>query len=312
MKKFLAMALILIFSLSFTSYSSTAAAAGEDKLKAEVTKVQKKVEDGKLIIKGDTNLPKKTKLLITLTNNKFDYSEQIKTTTKSFGKFKSKEFTDGKKALFSGTYTLTIQTLPAAKQSEKVQKKIGENGSLLTGDLIKKLDKRGKIVEYVESNIKIKSARKFTGKSSTLSSCKKKTAELELKIKKLEEEKAELKKQLTKFEQDDAAKKEQAKKAEDARKAELARQQAEAEEAKRKAEQEAQAAAEAKRQAEQQAAADKAAQETSQSTNTNTNTNVFYANCSEVRAAGAAPISQGQPGYSRKLDRDGDGIACDQ
>ncbi|MED4239157.1 excalibur calcium-binding domain-containing protein [Priestia megaterium] len=310
MKKFLAMALILIFSLSFTSYSSTAAAAGEDKLKAEVTKVQKKIEDGKLIIKGDTNLPKKTKLLITLTNNKFDYSEQIKTTTKSFGKFKSKEFTDGKKALFSGTYTLTIQTLPAAKQSEKVQKKIGENGSLLTGDLIKKLDKGGKIVEYVESNIKIKSARKFTGKSSTLSSCKKKTAELELKIKKLEEEKAELKKQLTKFEQDDAAKKEQAKKAEDARKAELARQQAEAEEAKRKAEQEAQAAAEAKRQAEQQAAADKAAQEASQSTNTNTN--VFYANCSEVRAAGAAPISQGQPGYSRKLDRDGDGIACDQ
>ncbi|MGB3782593.1 MAG: excalibur calcium-binding domain-containing protein [Priestia megaterium] len=103
---------------------------------------------------------------------------------------------------------------------------------------------------------------------------------------------------------------EEASKEEQARKAEEAKQQAEAEEAKRKAEQEAQAAAEAKRKAEQQAAADKAAQEASQSTNTNTN--VFYANCSEVRAAGAAPISQGQPGYSRKLDRDGDGIACDQ
>ncbi|MGR6338423.1 excalibur calcium-binding domain-containing protein [Priestia megaterium] len=308
MKKFLAMIFVLIFSLSFTFYSSTASAADEDKLKAEVTKVKKNIEDGTLIIKGDTNLPKKTKLLITLTNNKFDYSEQVKVTTKSFGKFKSKKFTDGKKALFSGTYTLTIQTLPAAKQSEKVQKKIGENGSLLTGDLIKKLDKGGKIVEYVESNVKIKSARKFTGKSSDLSTCKKKTAELELKIKKLEKEKAELKKQLTKFEQDGAVKKGQAKKAEEARKAELARQQAEAEEAKRKAEQEAQAATEAKRQAEQQAEADKAAQEASQSTNTS----VFYANCSEVRAAGAAPISQGQPGYSRKLDRDGDGIACDQ
>jgi len=32
-----------------------------------------------------------------------------------------------------------------------------------------------------------------------------------------------------------------------------------------------------------------------------------YANCAAVRAAGAAPISAGQPGYSRKLDRDGDG-----
>lgn len=38
---------------------------------------------------------------------------------------------------------------------------------------------------------------------------------------------------------------------------------------------------------------------------------VFYANCAAARAAGAAPILAGQPGYSRKLDRDGDGIACE-
>lgn len=38
---------------------------------------------------------------------------------------------------------------------------------------------------------------------------------------------------------------------------------------------------------------------------------VYYANCSEARAAGVAPIYAGQPGYSRKLDRDGDGIACE-
>ena len=38
---------------------------------------------------------------------------------------------------------------------------------------------------------------------------------------------------------------------------------------------------------------------------------VYYANCSEVRAAGAAPIHAGEPGYSRKLDRDGDGTACE-
>lgn len=36
-----------------------------------------------------------------------------------------------------------------------------------------------------------------------------------------------------------------------------------------------------------------------------------YANCSEVRAAGAAPIHEGDPGYSRHLDRDGDGVACE-
>jgi hypothetical protein len=37
----------------------------------------------------------------------------------------------------------------------------------------------------------------------------------------------------------------------------------------------------------------------------------FYANCTAVRAAGAAPIHRGDPGYSRKLDRDGDGVACE-
>ncbi len=36
-----------------------------------------------------------------------------------------------------------------------------------------------------------------------------------------------------------------------------------------------------------------------------------FANCSEARAAGAAPLSRGEPGYSSKLDRDGDGIACE-
>ncbi|MGO4192996.1 DUF1524 domain-containing protein [Arthrobacter sp. YAF17] len=37
-----------------------------------------------------------------------------------------------------------------------------------------------------------------------------------------------------------------------------------------------------------------------------------YANCAAVRAAGAAPIYAGQPGYSRSLDRDGDGVGCEK
>jgi len=38
---------------------------------------------------------------------------------------------------------------------------------------------------------------------------------------------------------------------------------------------------------------------------------VSYANCDAVRAAGAAPIHIGDPGYSTKLDRDRDGIGCE-
>lgn len=37
----------------------------------------------------------------------------------------------------------------------------------------------------------------------------------------------------------------------------------------------------------------------------------YYPNCSAARAAGAAPIMAGEPGYARKLDRDGDGVACE-
>ncbi|MGX1792718.1 GmrSD restriction endonuclease domain-containing protein [Microbacterium sp. NPDC055312] len=37
----------------------------------------------------------------------------------------------------------------------------------------------------------------------------------------------------------------------------------------------------------------------------------YHANCTAVRAAGAAPIRAGDPGYTRKLDRDGDGVACE-
>ncbi|MFI5807719.1 excalibur calcium-binding domain-containing protein [Streptomyces sp. NPDC051561] len=36
----------------------------------------------------------------------------------------------------------------------------------------------------------------------------------------------------------------------------------------------------------------------------------FYASCAEARAAGAAPVRRGDPGYGRHLDRDGDGVAC--
>jgi hypothetical protein len=38
---------------------------------------------------------------------------------------------------------------------------------------------------------------------------------------------------------------------------------------------------------------------------------VYYSNCSEARAAGAAPLYTGQPGYGSHLDRDGDGDACE-
>ena len=37
-----------------------------------------------------------------------------------------------------------------------------------------------------------------------------------------------------------------------------------------------------------------------------------YANCTAARAAGAANIRRGEPGYGEHLDRDGDGVACER
>lgn len=36
-----------------------------------------------------------------------------------------------------------------------------------------------------------------------------------------------------------------------------------------------------------------------------------FRNCSAARAAGAAPVRAGDPGYGRHLDRDGDGVGCE-
>ncbi|WP_449485939.1 excalibur calcium-binding domain-containing protein [Streptomyces avidinii] len=38
---------------------------------------------------------------------------------------------------------------------------------------------------------------------------------------------------------------------------------------------------------------------------------VYFDNCDDARAAGAAPLLRGGPGYRDALDRDGDGVACE-
>ena len=38
---------------------------------------------------------------------------------------------------------------------------------------------------------------------------------------------------------------------------------------------------------------------------------VYYRNCKEAWAAGAAPFRRGEPGYRPEMDGDGDGIACE-
>ena len=94
--------------------------------------------------------------------------------------------------------------------------------------------------------------------------------------------------------EDESQSEEAAKQAEETRQSEEAAQQAEAARQAEEAAQQAEVARQA--QANQQQAGQSA----------------YYANCTQAKNAGAAPLYSGQPGYSRKLDRDGDGIACEK
>lgn len=95
--------------------------------------------------------------------------------------------------------------------------------------------------------------------------------------------------------------------------ARLAAEQAAAAEAARVAEAERQAEAARRAEADRQAAASRAATlvPPAASSGGAASGSVSYANCDAVRAAGAAPLYAGQPGYSGKLDRDKDGVACE-
>jgi hypothetical protein len=107
-----------------------------------------------------------------------------------------------------------------------------------------------------------------------------------------------------------AAEQEAARQAEAARVAveqEAARVAAEQEAARVAAEQEAARQAEAARVAAEQEAARVAAEQAAEE---EAGSSVYYENCTAVRAAGAAPIRRGDPGYARHLDRDGDGQGC--
>ena len=104
----------------------------------------------------------------------------------------------------------------------------------------------------------------------------------------------------------EAAEKKAAEEAAAAEQQRLADEQAAAAEAQRIADEQAAAeAAEAQRIADEQARQQYVAPAPAPA-------NVSYQNCDAVKAAGAAPIRAGQPGYAKHLDRDGDGVGCEK
>ncbi|EOW9528979.1 excalibur calcium-binding domain-containing protein [Bacillus cytotoxicus] len=88
--------------------------------------------------------------------------------------------------------------------------------------------------------------------------------------------------------------------------------QAEEQARKQQEEEQRQAEEQARKQQEEQRQAEEQAHRQQTNSTENNNSHVYYKNCKEVKNAGKAPLYAGQPGYSRKLDRDGDGVACER
>ncbi|WP_425290439.1 excalibur calcium-binding domain-containing protein [Bacillus mycoides] len=169
---------------------------------------------------------------------------------------------------------------------------------LITGGLL--------ITFVVLANIATPSTEKVTAKDKKIAAEKtdKKDAEKE------EEQQTKKEKEEQKQQAEAQAKKQQEEQqrqaAEQAQKQqEEQKRQAEEQARKQQEDQKRQAEEQTKKQQEQQAASQ--AQPAAEN-----NSNVQYKNCTEVKNAGKAPLYSGQPGYSRKLDRDGDGVACER
>ncbi|MFJ7931512.1 excalibur calcium-binding domain-containing protein [Peribacillus sp. NPDC096448] len=128
------------------------------------------------------------------------------------------------------------------------------------------------------------------------------------------EEKVEKEKRLAeeKEKQEEARKQEEKRLAEEKEKQEEARKQEEKRLAEqRKKEEEARLVEEKRLAEEEQQQQQEQQQQEQQQQEQQQQTNVYFKNCTDARAAGAAPVHRGEPGYAKHLDRDGDGIGCD-
>ncbi|WP_394531827.1 hypothetical protein C1N83_00215 [Priestia aryabhattai] len=162
-----------------------------------------------------------------------------------------------------------------------------------TDNVIKKVEMSPDLEKKIVANV---------NKEKDTETAKKQEEQKQAVEQKKEEEAKKLEEQKAKAAEEKRKQEEAARIAEEKRVAEQKQKEQEALQAKQQDE-----AEQAKREAEEQAQAEVQAQQQQQQTQTAT-----FANCTEVRAAGRAPIRQGEPGFQAKFDRDGDGIGCDQ
>jgi len=103
----------------------------------------------RVVVKGASNLPDRTQLLISLENKSVDFQAEKKVVVMK-GAF-SVTLAAPKDGLKAGSYRLETVMPVAAGQPENVQIVIGNQGQHLSGPLVKDISWGGRIVEVVST-----------------------------------------------------------------------------------------------------------------------------------------------------------------
>jgi hypothetical protein len=109
---------------------------------------------GGLRVVGETTLPNKASLMITVRNTQNGYSAQTKTTVDD-GHFTAGEFTDRGNPIPNGMYEIEIVTPMLGLQSDEIREAFGENGQNLSGDIV--------VEKYGQKTVRYKITQEITG-----------------------------------------------------------------------------------------------------------------------------------------------------
>ncbi|MDM5078366.1 hypothetical protein OB931_18605 [Aeromonas media] len=117
------------------------------------------IQDGKLQISAETNLPKGSPVMAMVVSPIMiggdGYLAQQNTTVKNNGSIRFKPFSNNETPLRSGPYEITISTPFAKLQPESVRMLIGEFGENLSGNLVEKFTLNGLTDQTINYKFKI-------------------------------------------------------------------------------------------------------------------------------------------------------------
>jgi len=101
------------------------------------------------VVKGETNLPDGTELMVTVSRKESSYSAQDQVVVVG-GKFRTQSFSQKGADLSPGKYSVEVLMPFPAVQSKRVRSVVGERGDKLTGPLVKH-ERLGSLVKHVST-----------------------------------------------------------------------------------------------------------------------------------------------------------------